>query len=89
MRADVGRPEGSSRRASVWWQMISGMRAYGVAITVIWAMSATWVLAVFAVAASRPWLHAVFGGAAVAELALSALTLSFLRRASEAGRFDV
>jgi len=68
--------------------MWSGMRAYGVAITVIWALSATSVLAVFAVAVSGVWLRAAFGAGAVLELALSALTLSFLIRASNAGRFD-
>jgi hypothetical protein len=74
---------------SVWWQMISGMRAYGVAITVIWAMSATTLLVILAIAVPGIWLHAAFGGGAVLELAFSALTLAFLRRASEAGRFDV
>jgi hypothetical protein len=69
--------------------MISGMRAYGVAITVIWALSATSVLAVLAVVMSGAWLHVAFGGCALLELALSALTLSFLIRGSNAGRFDV
>jgi len=80
---------GRRRPKSVWWQMISGMRAYGVAITVIWAMSATTLLVVLAIAVPGIWLRAAFGGGAVLELALSALTLLFLRRASEAGRFDV
>ena len=77
------------RRNSVWWQMISGMRAYGVAITVIWAMCACAVLAVLAVVARGPWLHVGFAAGAVGELVLSALTLRFLTRASVRGRFDV
>jgi hypothetical protein len=38
---------------------------------------------------SGAWLHVAFGGCALLELALSALTLSFLIRGSNAGRFDV
>jgi len=79
----------TSRRRSVWWQMISGMRAYGVAITVVWAMCACSVLAVLALAVPGVWAHVGFGAAAVAELALSALTLRFLGRASVRGTFDV
>ena len=74
---------------SVWWQMISGMRAYGVAITVVWAMCACTVLVILAVAVPGTWLHVAFGGGAVLELLLSALTLRFLSRASVRGRFDV
>jgi hypothetical protein len=69
--------------------MISGMRAYGVAITVVWAMCACTVLVVLAVAASNAWWHAGFAAGAVLELALSALTLRFLSRASVRGRFDI
>ena len=69
--------------------MISGMRAYGVAITVVWAMCACTVLTVLSVAASDLWAHLGFAAAAVAELALSVLTLRFLSRASVHGRFDV
>jgi hypothetical protein len=69
--------------------MISGMRAYGVAITLIWTLSATSILIVLAVAASGVWLHAAFGGAAVLELICSALTFWFLQRVNRAGRFDV
>ena len=75
------------RRRSVWWQMVSGMRAYGVAITVIWAMCACTVLAVLAFAVPGSWSHVGFGAAALAELALSALTLRFLNKASNRGRF--
>jgi hypothetical protein len=69
--------------------MISGMRAYGVAVTVIWTMCACTVLLVLAVATHGTWLHVAFGGGALMELALSALTLRFLSRASVRGRFDV
>src|SRR3954451_4885993 len=69
--------------------MISGMRAYGVAVTVIWAMCAGTVLAVLAVTVSGTWLHLGFAAAAVLELALSALTLRFLSRGSVRGRCDV
>lgn len=78
-----------SRRLSPWWQMISGMRAYGVAITVVWAMCACTVLLVLAVAAGTTVLRVSFALGAVVELALSALTLRFLSRASVRGRFDV
>jgi hypothetical protein len=77
------------RRSSVWRQMVSGMRAYGVAITGIWAMSAASVLVVLAIAASSAWLQIAFGGAAAAEVSLSVVTIAFLRRASESGHFDV
>ena len=77
------------RRMSPWWQMISGMRAYGVAITVVWAMCACSVLLVLAVTAGSVWLHLGFGAGAGAELVLSVLTLRFLSRASVRGRFDV
>jgi hypothetical protein len=73
---------------SAWLGMWRGMRAYGVAITVIWTMSAVSVLAVLTAAASDLWLKAAFGAGAVLELCLSALTLAFLIRASNAGRFD-
>ena len=79
----------TSRRRSVWWQMISGMRAYGVAITVIWAMCACTLLAVLAVAVPGTWSHVGFAAGAVGELALSALTLRFLSKATVRGRFDV
>ena len=69
--------------------MISGMRAYGVAITVIWAMCACTVLVILAIAVQGTWLHVGFAAGAVLELALSALTLRFLSRASIRGRFDV
>jgi len=78
-----------TRPISPWWQMISGMRAYGVAITVVWAMCACSVLLVLAVTASGLWLHVGFGAGAVVELALSVATLRFLSRASVRGRFDV
>src|SRR3954447_22502106 len=77
------------RRDSVWWQMMSGMRAYGVAITVIWTMCACTVLAVLAVVVPGKWMQVGFGAGAVGELVLSALTLRFLTRASVRGRFDV
>jgi hypothetical protein len=84
------KPMNSKRRdPSVWWQMVSGMRAYGVAITVVWAMCACTVLLVLAVSVSGVWLHVGFGTGAVAELVLSILTLRFLSRASIRGRFDV
>jgi hypothetical protein len=73
----------------VWWQMVSGMRAYSVAVTVIWAMCAATVLVVLAVTVPGVWPHVGFGVGAVAELALSALTLRFLARAAVRGRFDV
>jgi hypothetical protein len=71
-----------------WLGMWKGMRAYGVALTVIWTMCAVSVLAVFAVAVSGVWLHLALALGAVLELALSALTLRFLVRASNQGRFD-
>jgi hypothetical protein len=74
---------------SPWWQMLSGMRAYAVAITIVWAMCACTVLLVLAVAITRPWLRVGFAAGAVLELALSAITLRFLSRASIRGRFDV
>jgi len=77
------------RRDSVWWQMVSGMRAYGVAITVIWTMCACTVLAVLALVTPGTWLDLGFGAGAIGELVLSALTLRFLTRASVRGRFDV
>lgn len=79
----------ASNRRSVWWQMVSGMRAYGVAITVVWAMCACSVLAVLAVAVPGQLAHIGFAVAAVAELGLSAVTLRFLSTASVRGRFDV
>jgi hypothetical protein len=77
------------RELSVWWQMISGMRAYGVAITVVWAMCACTVLLILAVSVSGAWLRAGFGAGALVELVLAVLTLRFLSRASVRGRFDV
>ena len=77
------------RHRSVWWQMISGMRAYAVAVTVVWAMCACAVLALLAVTVPGLWSHLGFSAAAVGELALSALTLRFLKKASVRGRFDV
>ena len=76
-------------RPSVWWQMISGMRAYGVAITVVWTMCACTVLLILAVAFPGAWLRTLFAGGAVAELLLCVVTLRFLTKASLAGRFDV
>lgn len=74
---------------SPWWAMVSGMRAYGVAVTVIWAMCACTVLVVLAFAVPGTWLHVGFGAGALLELVLSAITLRFLSRASVRGRFDV
>jgi hypothetical protein len=54
----------------------------------IWTACSTSLLAVFAVAVTSWWLHVVLGLGAVLELALCALTLSFLIRSSNAGRFD-
>jgi hypothetical protein len=65
------------------------MRAYGVAITVVWTMCACSVLLVLAVAVSGPWLRLGFATGALVELVLSGLTLRFLSRASVRGRFDV
>ena len=81
--------ENERRRLSPWWQMISGMRAYGVAITVVWAMCASTVLLVLAVAVRGTWLHVGFAAGAGLELALSVVTLRFLAKASVRGRFDV
>jgi hypothetical protein len=81
--------EKESRQLSPWWQMISGMRAYGVAVTVIWAMCACTVLLVLAATIGGIWLHVGFATGALLELTLSLLTLRFLRRASIRGRFDV
>jgi len=69
--------------------MISGMRAYSVAIMVVWTMCACTVLTVLALAVSGTWLHVGFAAGAVLELTLSAVTLRFLTRASVRGRFDV
>jgi len=89
-RAPTGHPERMAfHRKSVWWQMLSGMRAYGVAITVVWAMCACTVLTVLAVVVRGAWLQLGFGAGAVGELVLSVLTLRFLTRASVRGRFDV
>jgi hypothetical protein len=74
---------------SVWWQMLSGMRAYSVAITVIWAMCAATVLVVLAITVPGLWPRVGFGVGALAEVALSVLTLRFLSRAAVRGRFDV
>jgi hypothetical protein len=71
-----------------WLGMWRGMRAYGVALTVIWTMCAMSVLAAFAVAAASWWLRLVFAFGAVLELALSTLTLRYLIRASNQGQFD-
>jgi hypothetical protein len=77
------------RRHRVWWQMVSGMRAYSVAVTVIWAMCAATLLVVLAVTVPGVWSHVGFGLGAFAEVALSVLTLRFLTKASVRGRFDV
>jgi hypothetical protein len=69
--------------------MWSGMRAYGVSITVVWAMCACTVLTVLAVAVPGIWPHVAFASAAGVELVLSVLALRFLTRASIRGRFDV
>ncbi|MBV9485252.1 MAG: hypothetical protein JO246_04275 [Frankiaceae bacterium] len=71
-----------------WLHMWRGMRAYGVAITVIWAMCAFSVLSAFAIAADRWWLRGLLAGGALLEVAVSVLTLRYLVRASNAGRFD-
>ena len=65
------------------------MRAYGVSITVIWAMCACTVLMVLAFAVPGTWFHVGFAVGAVMELLLSAATLRLLSRASVRGRFDV
>jgi hypothetical protein len=75
-------------RPSVWWELVIGMRAYGVAITVVWAMCACTVLVMLAIVVPGNWSHVGFGGGAVLELALSVLTLRFLVRASVRGHFD-
>jgi uncharacterized membrane protein len=77
------------RRSSVWWQMISGMRAYGVAVAVIWGMTACTILLFLAVVVNGVWSHLGFGTGALVEFFLSVLTLRFLSRASVRGRFDV
>jgi hypothetical protein len=69
--------------------MIRGMPAYGVAITVVWAMCACTVLLILAVTTGGVWPRVGFGAGALAELTLSVLTLRFLTRASIRGRFDV
>lgn len=69
--------------------MWSGMRAYGVSITVVWAMCACTVLLVLAIAVPGVWWRIGFAGGAVLELSLSIATLKFLTRASVRGRFDV
>lgn len=79
----------ANRSRSVWWQMWSGMRAYGVSITVVWAMCACTVLVVLAIAVPGTWSHLGFAGGALLELLVSAMTLRFLSRASIRGRFDV
>lgn len=81
--------QGSVVSLSPWWQMIRGMRAYGVAITVVWGMSASTVLLVLAVSMTGAWFHVGCAAGALFELVLSAATLRFLRKASVRGRFDV
>lgn len=71
-----------------WLGMWRGMRAYGVALTAIWTMCAMSVLTVLALAGEAWWLHLTFAGGALLELVLSVLTLRFLIRASNEGRFD-
>jgi hypothetical protein len=71
-----------------WLGMWRGLRAYGVALTVIWTMCSMSVLAALAVAADPWWLQLTFALGAAVELLLSALTLRFLIRASNQGRFD-
>jgi hypothetical protein len=68
--------------------MWRGLRPYGVALTVIWTAASVSVLAVFAVAEAGLWLHIAFAVGAVLELCLCVLTLRFLVRASNAGRFN-
>jgi len=68
--------------------MWRGLRAYGVALTVIWTACATSVLAVLAVVAGTWWLHLVCSLGAAVELVLSALTLRWLIRSSNQGRLD-
>jgi hypothetical protein len=75
------------RHLSPWWAMVRGMRAYGVAITLIWTMCACTVLAVFAVAVRGLWLHVGLAAGALVELGLSAVALRFLSRASVRGRY--
>jgi hypothetical protein len=69
--------------------MVSGMRAYGVAVTVVWTMCAATVLVVLAITVGGEWFHLGFAAGAVLEVVLSVLTLRFLSRASVRGRFDV
>lgn len=76
------------RSISPWWAMASGMRAYGVAITVR-AMCACTVLVVLAATVTGLWAHVGLGAGAILELALCVATLRFLSRASVRGRFDV
>lgn len=89
MTRDDCRVPTDRRRASPWFQMVSGMRAYSVAITVVWTMCAATVLVVLAISVRGTWFHFGFAAGAVIEVALSALTLRFLSRASVRGRFDV
>ena len=72
----------------LWRPMIVGMRAYGIAVGVVWVLSATSVLTIFAVVASGTWLHVLLGGAAILELALSGLTFAVMRRLLRSGRLD-
>jgi hypothetical protein len=68
--------------------MWSGMRAYGVAITLIWTLSSVTVLFVLS-AASRGGARLAFGGGALLEIGCAAATYWFLQRVNRAGRFDV
>jgi len=77
------------RRLSPWWAMVSGMRAYCFAVTVVWAVCACTVLAVLAVALSGLWLHVGLALGAVLELTFALVTLRFLSKASVSGRLDV
>jgi hypothetical protein len=69
--------------------MVSGMRAYAVAVTLVWAMCACTVLVVLAVVVSGAWLHLGLAVGAALELAFSALVLRLLSKASVGGRLDV
>ena len=87
----AGRSPDDARRTRwiyLWRPMIVGMRVYGIAVGVVWVLSATSLLTLFAVVASGVWLHLLLGGAAVLELALSGLTFVVMRRALRSGRLD-
>lgn len=79
----------SSANRSVWWQMLSGMRAYGIAITVLWTLAASTILVILAATVSETWQAAALGGGAFIELIAAGLTLRLLSRASLSGRLNV